>query len=58
MHWLGRRLGPDIKGWQWGRLHPLHMEHALAVRKPLGMLFSIPAYPWSGDLETVRAGVA
>jgi penicillin amidase len=56
VHWLGRRLGPDISGWQWGRLHPLRMEHALSVRKPLGMLFSIPSFPWSGDLETVRAG--
>jgi penicillin amidase len=32
------------------------MEHALSVRKPLGALFNIPAFPWSGDLETVRAG--
>jgi penicillin amidase len=53
---LSRRLGPDVKSWQWGRLHPLRMEHALSARKPLGALFNVPAFPWSGDLETVRAG--
>ena len=26
------------------------------MRKPLGMLFDVPSFPWSGDLETVRAG--
>jgi penicillin amidase len=28
----------------------------LSVRKPLGALFDVPAFGWSGDLETVRAG--
>lgn len=56
VQWLTRRLGPDVRGWQWGRLHPLHMEHALSIRKPLGMLFNVPPFPWTGDLETVRAG--
>src|ERR671920_415715 len=54
--WLGRRLGPDIRSWQWGKLHTLKIEHALSIRKPLGLLFSIQPFPWSGDLETVRAG--
>jgi penicillin amidase len=54
--WLSRRLGPDIGKWQWGRLHQLHLEHALSTRKPLGMVFDVPSFAWSGDLETVRAG--
>jgi penicillin amidase len=54
--WLVRRLGPDIGKWQWGRLHQLHLLHALSTRKPLGMVFDVPNFAWSGDLETVRAG--
>jgi penicillin amidase len=54
--WLSRRLGPDIGKWQWGRLHQLHLRHALSMRKPLGMVFDVPSFAWSGDLETVRAG--
>ncbi len=54
--WLSRRLGPNVSKWQWGRLHQLHLEHALALRKPLGLVFSVPAFGWGGDLETVRAG--
>ena len=54
--WLSRHLGARIGAWQWGRLHPLRLEHALSIRKPLGMLFDVPSFPWSGDLETVRAG--
>jgi len=56
VQWLSRKLGADVSAWQWGKLHALRMEHALSVRKPLGALFNVPAFPWSGDLETVRAG--
>jgi penicillin amidase len=54
--WLTRKLGPNVGAWQWGRLHPLRLEHALSLRKPLGMVFDVPSFPWTGDLETVRAG--
>jgi penicillin amidase len=54
--WLSRRLGPDIGKWQWGRLHQLRLQHALSTRKPLGLVFDVPGFAWSGDLETVRAG--
>jgi len=29
---LGARLGPDMDKWQWGRLHKLTIDHALAAR--------------------------
>jgi penicillin amidase len=56
VEWLSRRLGPNVATWHWGRLHQLHLEHALSIRKPLGMLFDVPSFAWGGDLETVRAG--
>jgi penicillin amidase len=54
--WLKRRLGSKVAGWHWGRLHQLHLEHPLSIRKPLGLIFDVPAFGWGGDLETVRAG--
>src|SRR5207237_9896443 len=54
--WLQRQLGPDVRAWQWGRIHQLRLEHPLSTRKPLGMLFNVQNFPWCGDLETVRAG--
>jgi penicillin amidase len=56
LQFLARRLGPNHTNWHWGRLHVLQMEHALSIRKPLGMLFNAPAVAWGGDLETIRAG--
>jgi penicillin amidase len=54
--WLARKLGQNVSGWRWGRLHQLRLEHALSLRKPLGLVFDVPAFAWGGDLETVRAG--
>ena len=54
--WLARKLGPNVPGWHWGRLHQLRLEHPLSIRKPLGLIFNVPAFAWGGDLETVRAG--
>jgi penicillin amidase len=54
--WLVRKLGSNVGSWHWGRLHQLRLEHALSLRKPLGLLFDVPAFGWGGDLETVRAG--
>ena len=52
-----RRLGPNVASAGSGAdCTRCSMEHALSVRKPLGLLFNVPAFPWSGDLETVRAG--
>jgi penicillin amidase len=56
VEWLSRRLGPRVNRWHWGRLHQLRLEHALSLRKPLGLLFDVPSFAWGGDLETVRAG--
>ena len=53
---LSRRFGSNVAQWQWGRLHQLRLEHALSIRKPLGVIFNVPGFAWGGDLETVRAG--
>jgi penicillin amidase len=53
---LTRHLGSKVDHWQWGRLHQVHLEHAMSIRKPLGLIFNVPSFAWGGDLETVRAG--
>ena len=56
VRYLRDRFGPNIAEWQWGRLHTLKLEHPLSTRKPLGIFLDVPAFPWGGDLETVRMG--
>ncbi len=56
VEFLSRRLGPNVAAWQWGRLHQLRFEHALSLRKPLGLIFDVQPFGWGGDLETIRAG--
>jgi penicillin G amidase len=53
---LSRQFGTKVSSWHWGRLHQLRLEHALSLRKPLGLIFDVPGFAWGGDLETVRAG--
>jgi penicillin amidase len=53
--WLARRFGQNVSSWHWGRLHQLRLEHPLSIRKPLGLVFDVPPFACSGDLETVRA---
>ena len=50
---LSRRLGPDMDGWQWGRLHRLPLEHVLASRGDLGALLNHGGGPVKGDMITV-----
>jgi penicillin G amidase len=56
VRYLRRRFGSNVGQWRWGRLHTLRFTHALSERKPLGALFDLTPIPWSGDLETIRAG--
>jgi penicillin amidase len=50
---LSRRLGPDMDGWQWSRLHRLPLEHVLASRGDLGALLNHGGGPVKGDMITV-----
>src|SRR5262249_5339825 len=38
LDWLSGRLGPDMAGWAWGRLHTLPLRHVLSARGDLGQL--------------------
>jgi penicillin amidase len=51
--WLGERLGPDMAGWTWGRVHTLTLRHVLSGRGDLGRLLDHGGVPVSGNMHTV-----
>ena len=53
LDYLTQRLGPDMAGWQWGRLHRLPLKHVLSMRGDLGQLLNHGGVPVNGDMVTV-----
>jgi penicillin amidase len=51
--WLRSELGPDPKGWQWGRIHRASFEHPLGLQKPLDRVFNRGPFAIGGDTDTV-----
>ena len=52
MSYLKDNLGPDPRGWSWGKLHYLTFSHPLAVVKPLKWLMNRGPIPLGGDIDT------
>ena len=50
---LTERLGPDISGWAWGRLHVMPLRHILSGHGDLGRLLDHGGQPVRGDFTTV-----
>jgi penicillin amidase len=50
--WLRQKLGPDVRGWQWGKLHRATFPHALGIQKPLDRVFNRGPWPIGGDTDT------
>ena len=53
---LSDRLGREPRGWRWGDLHPLRLDHALRGVPGLGRWLSRGPYPYGGDVNTVNQG--
>jgi len=51
--WLQGKLGNEINGWEWGKLHQLTYSHPLGAVKPLDRIFNRGPYPVGGDWDTV-----
>lgn len=63
MGFLQERLGPDRKGWAWGRIHTLTIRHPLGhenhwASRLLNCLFQLNSgpYPFPGDGMTINLG--
>jgi penicillin G amidase len=50
---LTARLGPDMKTWNWGRLHTLLQKHFLSGRGDLSQLLDSSGTPAPGDMTTI-----
>jgi penicillin amidase len=54
---LTARLGSDIAGWRWDRVHRARPQHPLSMATPeLGPLLDPPEIPTGGDGDTPWAG--
>ncbi len=51
---LERKLGPDMAGWQWGKLHTVTFDHPLGTVLP--QVFNIGPFPNRGAAHTVDNG--
>jgi penicillin G amidase len=52
---LKGELGPQMKDWEWGKLHQLTFGHVLGGQKPLDLTFNVGPFPIGGDGNTVWA---
>jgi penicillin amidase len=50
---LEKQLGPDISGWQWGKVHTLEHGHPLGRQKPLDKFFNVGPFAAMGGNETI-----
>ncbi|MEI6043049.1 MAG: penicillin acylase family protein [Chloroflexota bacterium] len=50
---LRPRLGEDMSGWVWGKLHTMKYNHTLGAVKPLDRVFNRGPQPIGGDTDTV-----
>ncbi|HEX9265232.1 MAG TPA: penicillin acylase family protein [Candidatus Binatia bacterium] len=53
---LEDNFGANIEAWRWGKIHQLHMNHALGRSKILKPFLSIGPMPTPGDGMTVNSG--
>lgn len=52
LSWLHDELGPDMKNWQWGKIHRVVYSHALSLQRPLDKVFNRGPFPIGGDTDT------
>ena len=52
LSWLHDELGPDMKNWQWGKIHRVVNSHALSLQRPLDKVFNRSPFPIGGDTDT------
>jgi penicillin amidase len=53
IRWLRQAVGPELRDWKWGAVHPARFNHPLGAKKPLDRLFNRGPYPYGGDINTV-----
>jgi penicillin amidase len=52
VEWLRAKLGSNVEGWQWGKIHRAIFTHSLSLQKPLDQVFNRGPFPIGGDADT------
>jgi penicillin amidase len=55
LDFLKAEFGPQMKKWEWGKLHKLTFGHVLGKQKPLDGVFNLGPFPIGGDGATIWA---
>jgi penicillin amidase len=50
--WLRENVGPEERGWQWGKIHRIKFEHPMSLQKPFDQVFDRGPFPIGGDTDT------
>lgn len=48
------QLGPEVDGWEWGRVHRLEHAHPIGMKKPFDLFFNAGPYPVPGGSEVIN----
>jgi penicillin amidase len=55
---LRTRFGDDPRGWGWGHIRTLTMQHPMGRTRWLGRIFNIGPVPFGGDCDVINQGAA
>lgn len=56
MMYLSGRLGPELTGWNWGKLRSRYVDHLFAKKVPaLRHLLGVGPFKWGGNFGTIKA---
>jgi len=50
---LEKQFGPDLKTWQWGKVHTVTHVHPIGRKAPFDKVFNVGPFPKSGSNEVV-----
>lgn len=42
-----------MRGWSWGRVRPLTLQHPAGGQRLLNRIFNLGPFPWGGDANTI-----
>lgn len=51
--WLSQKLGEDLRGWEWGKLHQITHGHIIGSKQPFDKMFNRGPFPVGGDSDTI-----
>jgi penicillin amidase len=53
---LRERLDTEMKGWRWGEVHTVTLQHPFGLQKPLDEIFNVGPFPYGGGPTSLVSG--